>query len=43
MAEYYCLNPHVLIAIDFQYIKFRYISLTLSHSNLGGKVDIRRF
>ena len=42
MAEFYYLNPHVPITIDFQDIKFRYISLALSHSNLGKEVDIRR-
>jgi len=44
VVEFHCLNPHIprfISAINFQDIKFRYIPLALSYSNLGGRVDIK--
>jgi len=44
VVEFYYLNPHILWFIwiaDLEQIKFRLVSLTLSHSNLEGRVDVR--
>jgi len=43
-VEFYHLNSHILWFIwiaDLEQIKFRLVSLIMSHSNLEGRVDIR--